>query len=37
MSIPEVKTEVEAEGFRLENVLKDLPRQHIFIFKKSSM
>jgi ubiquinone/menaquinone biosynthesis C-methylase UbiE len=37
MSIPEVKTEVEAEGFKLDKVLDTLPRQHIFFFKKWSM
>jgi FkbM family methyltransferase len=36
MSVAEVKAEVEPEGFRLERVLKDLPRQHILIFKKFS-
>ena len=35
MSIAEAKAEVEAEGFRLEKVLKDLPRQHILIFRTS--
>jgi ubiquinone/menaquinone biosynthesis C-methylase UbiE len=35
MSVAEAKTEVEAEGFRLEKVLKDLPRQHIFVFRNS--
>jgi len=34
MSIPEVKTEVEAEGFKLDKVLDTLPRQHLFIFVK---
>lgn len=37
MSIPEVRTEVEAEGFKLDKVLETLPRQHIFFFKKLSM
>jgi SAM-dependent methyltransferase len=32
MSVAEVKTEVEAEGFRLAEVLKNLPRQNIFVF-----
>jgi SAM-dependent methyltransferase len=36
MSIPEVKTEVEAEGFKLEKVLDTLPRQHLFIFVKAA-
>jgi len=35
MSIPMVQTELEAEGFRLEKVLRDLPRQHILIFRKA--
>lgn len=35
MSIPEVKTEVEAEGYKLEKVIDTLPRQHIFFFKKT--
>lgn len=37
MSIEEAKMEVEAEGFHLDKVLNDLPRQHILIFKKRSM
>jgi SAM-dependent methyltransferase len=37
MSVEEAKTELEAEGFRLEKVLKDLPRQHILIFRKNIM
>jgi SAM-dependent methyltransferase len=37
MSIEEAKAELEAEGFRLEKVLKDLPRQHILIFRKNLM
>jgi SAM-dependent methyltransferase len=37
MSIEEAKTELEAEGFRLEKVLSDLPRQHILIFRKNAM
>ena len=32
MSVQEAKTEVEAEGFTLQKVLPDLPRQHILIF-----
>lgn len=35
MSIEEARTELEAEGFRLEKVLPDLPRQHILVFRKS--
>ena len=37
MSVEEVKAEVIPEGFRLDKVLKDLPRQHIIIFRKDSM
>ena len=32
MSVAEVKTEVEAEGYRLAEVLRNLPRQNIFVF-----
>jgi len=35
MSVAEVKTEVEAEGYRLDQVIEKLPRQHIIIFRKS--
>jgi SAM-dependent methyltransferase len=34
MSAAEVKAEVEAEGYRLVQVLRTLPRQSIFIFRK---
>jgi ubiquinone/menaquinone biosynthesis C-methylase UbiE len=34
MSVAEAKLEVEDEGFVLEKVGKQLPRQHILIFKK---
>ena len=34
MSIAGVKAEVEPEGFKLEQTLSVLPRQHILIFKK---
>jgi len=33
MSVAEVKTEVEAEGYALQDVLKILPRQHIVVFR----
>ena len=33
MSVAEVKTEVEAEGYRLDQILRDLPRQNIFVFR----
>jgi ubiquinone/menaquinone biosynthesis C-methylase UbiE len=32
MSVAEARAELEAEGFRLERVLNDLPRQHILVF-----
>jgi predicted methyltransferase len=34
MSVAEIKAEVEAEGFRMTEVLRDLPRQHICVFTK---
>jgi ubiquinone/menaquinone biosynthesis C-methylase UbiE len=37
MSVQEAKTELEAEGFKLEKTLNDLPRQHILIFRKNVM
>jgi ubiquinone/menaquinone biosynthesis C-methylase UbiE len=37
MSVQEADAEVSAEGFRLDKVLKDLPRQHILVFKKNIM
>ncbi|HLK22011.1 MAG TPA: class I SAM-dependent methyltransferase [Bryobacteraceae bacterium] len=36
MSVAEVRTEVEAEGYKLDQVIEKLPRQHIIIFKKSA-
>jgi ubiquinone/menaquinone biosynthesis C-methylase UbiE len=35
MTVAQVKAELEPEGFRMDKVLEDLPRQHILIFKKS--
>jgi len=35
MSVQEVKTELEAEGFRMDQVIETLPRQHILILKKA--
>lgn len=32
MSVGQVKTEIEPEGFRLDKVIETLPRQHILIF-----
>jgi ubiquinone/menaquinone biosynthesis C-methylase UbiE len=34
MSVQEAKTEVEAEGFHLSNVIETLPRQHILVFTR---
>jgi len=34
MTVEQVKAELEPEGFRMDKVLEDLPRQHILIFKK---
>jgi predicted methyltransferase len=35
MSVAEVKAELEAEGYRLDKVSNNLPRQHILLFKKA--
>ena len=35
MSVQEVKIELEAEGFRLSQVVETLPRQHILILTKA--
>lgn len=35
MTIADAKTEVEAEGFRLDGVKENLPRQHVLVFKKA--
>jgi SAM-dependent methyltransferase len=37
MSVAEVKLEVEAEGFHLDQVLETLPRQHILILTKANV
>jgi ubiquinone/menaquinone biosynthesis C-methylase UbiE len=37
MTVAEVKAEIEPEGFKLEQVLENLPRQHILIFRKNTM
>jgi ubiquinone/menaquinone biosynthesis C-methylase UbiE len=34
MSVAEVKMELEPEGFRMDQVIETLPRQHILILKK---
>src|ERR1051325_1809867 len=36
MTVAQVKAELEPEGFRLDKVIEDLPRQHILIFRKSA-
>lgn len=35
MTVAQAKLEVEAEGYRLDKVLENLPRQHILIFRKN--
>jgi ubiquinone/menaquinone biosynthesis C-methylase UbiE len=35
MSVVEARMELEAEGFKLERALEDLPRQHILVFRKN--
>jgi len=35
MSVADVKKEVEAEGYKLDQVIEKLPRQHIIIFRKA--
>ncbi len=35
MSVEEVKAELAPEGFKLDKVLENLPRQHILIFRKT--
>jgi ubiquinone/menaquinone biosynthesis C-methylase UbiE len=35
MTIAQVKTELEPEGFRLAETIESLPRQHILIFRKN--
>jgi len=36
MSAEEVRLELEAEGYKLEKAVEDLPRQHILIFRKDA-
>ena len=36
MTVEQVKTEIEPEGFRLDQVIESLPRQHIIIFKRKA-
>ena len=35
MTVAQVRAELEPEGFFMDQVLEDLPRQHILIFKKA--
>jgi len=35
MTVAQVRAELEPEGYRLDRVLEDLPRQHILIFQKT--
>ena len=34
MSVADVRTEVEAEGFTFDRLVPGLPRQHIIVFRK---
>jgi ubiquinone/menaquinone biosynthesis C-methylase UbiE len=34
MTVAQVRAELEPEGYRVDRVLEDLPRQHLLIFKK---
>jgi ubiquinone/menaquinone biosynthesis C-methylase UbiE len=35
MTVAQVRAELEPEGYRVDRVLEDLPRQHVLIFKKT--
>jgi SAM-dependent methyltransferase len=35
MTVSQVKAELEPEGFRLDKLIEELPRQHILIFRKA--
>ncbi len=35
MTVANVRTEVEAEGFATDRVIQDLPRQHIIVFRRA--
>jgi ubiquinone/menaquinone biosynthesis C-methylase UbiE len=35
MTVAQVRAELEPEGYRVDRVLEDLPRQHILIFQKT--
>jgi hypothetical protein len=34
MSVAGARTEVEAEGFTFDRLIRALPRQHILVFRK---
>ena len=34
MSVADVRAEIEAEGFRFEKTIEELPRQHIIVFRR---
>ncbi len=36
MTVAQVKAELEPEGYRMDKVLEDLPRQHILIFRRTT-
>jgi ubiquinone/menaquinone biosynthesis C-methylase UbiE len=36
MTVEQVKTEIEPEGYRLDQVIESLPRQHIIVFKRKA-
>ena len=36
MSVTEVRTEVEAEGYKFDHVFEELPSQHMIVFRKPS-
>ena len=35
MTVAQVRAEIEPEGYRLDQVIESLPRQHILVFRKS--
>jgi ubiquinone/menaquinone biosynthesis C-methylase UbiE len=35
MTVAQVRAELEPEGYRVDRVLEELPRQHVLIFKKT--
>lgn len=34
LSVAEAKTEIEADGFRFDRIIEELPRQHIIVFRR---